>query len=96
MKLSIFGLGYVGSVSAALFADAGHSVLGVDPNRDKVDLINDGRPPVVEAGLSELVAKAAASGRLSAMQEGRQAVHDTELSIICVGSSGHQWHSLLM
>ncbi len=94
MKLSIFGLGYVGSVSAALFADAGHSVLGVDPNRDKVDLINDGRPPVVEAGLSELVAKAAASGRLSAMQEGRQAVHDTELSIICVGTPSNHNGSL--
>lgn len=94
MKLSIFGLGYVGSVSAALFADAGHTVYGVDPNHDKVSLINDGRPPVVEAGLSELVAKSAASGRLRAMTEGHQAVQETELSIICVGTPSHSNGSL--
>lgn len=89
MKLSIFGLGYVGSVSAALFADAGHRVLGVDPNPDKVDPINQGRPPVIEPGLSELVGKAVDSGRLTATIDGRAAVLDSELSIVCVGTPSH-------
>jgi len=94
MKLSIFGLGYVGSVSAALFADAGHMVLGVDPNRDKVDLINAGRSPVIEAGVSELVDKVVESGRLTALSDGRRAVLDTDLSIVCVGTPSHANGSL--
>ncbi|PYS76874.1 MAG: GDP-mannose dehydrogenase, partial [Acidobacteria bacterium] len=55
MRLSVFGLGYVGCVSAACFAREGHEVLGVDVNQTKVDIINGGKSPIVEAGVGELI-----------------------------------------
>ncbi|MDQ3819965.1 MAG: GDP-mannose dehydrogenase, partial [Acidobacteriota bacterium] len=66
MKLSIFGLGYVGCVSAACFAREGHEVTGVDVNRAKVEIINSGKSPIVEAGISELIGEVVAEGRLRA------------------------------
>ena len=66
MRVSVFGLGYVGSVSAGAFAADGHHVVGVDVNPDKVAAINAGRSPVVEPGLSELLARGASEGRLRA------------------------------
>ena len=86
MRLSIFGLGYVGSVSAACFADAGHTVIGVDPNQTKVDLINAAAAPVVEAGLGPLIAKLVGEGKLRATTNEAEAVAGSDLSMICVGT----------
>ena len=86
MKLSIFGLGYVGTVSAGCLASEGHDVIGVDPLRTKVDLINNGRAPIIEADIGEIVASAAKTGRLRATEDSGQAIRDTELSFVCVGT----------
>jgi GDP-mannose 6-dehydrogenase len=86
MNVSIFGLGYVGAVSAACLADLGHSVIGVDPNRDKVDLINAGRAPVVEAELEDLTRRAVQRGRLRAIQDPQLAVLESEITLICVAT----------
>lgn len=86
MKISVFGLGYVGAVSSACLARDGHQVIGVDPNPTKVELINAGRSPIVEEGLAELMQAAVAAGRLRATADARRAVQETELSLICVGT----------
>lgn len=86
MKISIFGLGYVGAVSAGCLASEGHAVVGVDPNRTKVDLINQGTAPIVEKDIGEMIAAAVAAGRLRATTSIIDAVHDTEMSLICVGT----------
>ena len=86
MKISIFGLGYVGAVSAGCLAKDGHTVVGVDPYMPKVDLINDGKTPVIEKDIGEIIERAVADGLLSATQDMRQAVIDTEMSLICVGT----------
>lgn len=90
MRLSVFGMGYVGNVSAACFAADGHTVIGVDPNQTKVDLINQAKSPIVEPGLAELMEEAVAGGRLSATQDAKQAVMDTDLSLVCVGTPSQQ------
>ena len=86
MKISIFGLGYVGSVSAGCLANDGHEVVGVDPLLTKVDLINAGKSPIVEAGIGEIVASTVREGRLRATCDQNQAIRDTDLSFICVGT----------
>jgi GDP-mannose 6-dehydrogenase len=86
MKVSIFGLGYVGCVSGACFAELGHEVIGVDPNAVKVNLMNEGKSPIVETGLDELIAKAVRNGRLRATDDWMQAVETTDLAIVCVGT----------
>ena len=86
MRISVFGLGYVGSVSAACFAADGHSVVGVDPNETKVALVNDGKAPVVEKDLGEMMETMVAAGRLKATQDPSAAVMETDLSMICVGT----------
>lgn len=86
MKISVFGLGYVGVVAAGCMAADGHTVIGVDPSKTKVDLINKGVPPIVEKDIGEIVSAAAATGQLSATDDARQAVLDTEISLICVGT----------
>jgi GDP-mannose 6-dehydrogenase len=86
MKLSVFGLGYVGCVSAACFARAGHEVVGVDVNTTKVGIINSGRSPIVEPGVGELIAEMVAGGRLRATTDARAAVAQTDLSLVCVGT----------
>jgi len=86
VNISIFGLGYVGAVSAACFADLGHSVVGVDPNRTKVDLINAGKAPVVEADLGELTRRAVEQGRLRASCDAEEAVRATQVTFVCVGT----------
>jgi len=85
-RISIFGLGYVGSVSAACFAHDGHDVTGVDPQPTKVDLINGGRPPVIEEGLPELISEAVSGGRLRATGDAAGAVAASDISIVCVGT----------
>ena len=86
MKLSIFGLGYVGCVSAACFAREGHEVVGVDVSATKVEIINDGRSPIVEAGIGELIGEMVAAGRLRATTDAAAAVNDSEVSLVCVGT----------
>ena len=86
MRISVFGLGYVGSVSAACFADAGHHVIGVDPAKVKSDIINSGKAPIVEAGLAELIERNVAAKRLMATQDSALAIAETDISYICVGT----------
>lgn len=86
MKISILGLGYVGTVSAGCLARNGHEVTGVDPIRTKVDLINAGQSPIIEANIGEIVAAAVKAGRLRATDDVEQAIRETELSFICVGT----------
>ena len=86
MKISIFGLGYVGAVSAGCLAAEGHQVLGVDPVAEKVDLINRGHSPIVEAEINEIIEEAVRTGRLRATQDPAAAIHETELSFVCVGT----------
>jgi GDP-mannose 6-dehydrogenase len=86
MKLSVFGLGYVGTVSAACFAARGHEVVGVDVNPSKVDLIRSGTAPIVEEGLADLIRETSAHGLLRATTSAGEAVADSDLSLICVGT----------
>ena len=86
MRISVFGLGYVGAVSASCLAADGHTVIGVDTNPVKVDLLNQGRAPVIEAGLGELIEEGVRSGRLRATTDCDEAVAGTELGLVCVGT----------
>ena len=86
MRISIFGLGYVGTVCAGCLAKDGHEVIGVDPVRTKVDLINAGRSPIIEADIGEVIAETVKAGRLRATCDQDQAIRDTELSFVCVGT----------
>lgn len=86
MKISIFGLGYVGTVSAGCFAKEGHEVIGVDPVRTKVDLINSGQSPIIEAKIGEILASAAKNGTLRATDDVALAVRESEVSFVCVGT----------
>ncbi len=94
MKISIFGLGYVGSVSAARFAEIGYEVIGVDVNEEKVAMINAGRSPIVEPGLDELLKQVTSSGRLRATTSTAEAVAASDLALVCVGTPGHPNGSL--
>jgi GDP-mannose 6-dehydrogenase len=94
MNVSVFGLGYVGSVSAASFAADGHTVIGVDVNPDKVASLNDGRSPIVEKGLDELIRAGSDNGSLRATTSTAEAVHATELSLLCVGTPSRKNGSL--
>jgi GDP-mannose 6-dehydrogenase len=84
--VSIFGLGYVGSVTAACLAAKGHSVTGVDLNASKVELLNAGRSPIVEPGMNELVEQAHRAARLRATTDSAEAVMQTDISFLCVGT----------
>lgn len=86
MRISIFGLGYVGTVSAACFADLGHEVMGVDVSSVKVEQVKSGQTPIVEAGLGELIAKAVEAGALNATQNTTEAIHWADCSLVCVGT----------
>lgn len=94
MKLSVFGLGYVGCVSAACFAKEGHEVWGVDVNPAKVEIINAGKSPIVEEGIGELIGEMVAAGRLRATIDAAGAVRETELSLVCVGTPSNPNGSL--
>ena len=86
MKISIFGLGYVGAVSLACLSRDGHHVVGVDIDRAKLDLIAAGKTPVVEEGMVDLMADVAAGGRVVVTTDVQQAVRDTDISLVCVGT----------
>lgn len=86
MKISIFGLGYVGSVSVGCLAALGHEVIGVDVNPMKVAMINGGQSPVIEAELDALIAEGVRTGRLRASTDANEAVAASEASLICVGT----------
>jgi GDP-mannose 6-dehydrogenase len=88
LSVSVFGLGYVGCVSAACLAKEGHTVVGVDVSAAKVGLINAGQSTIIEDGIRELVSDMRATGRLSATADVGAAVDATEISIICVGTPG--------
>jgi GDP-mannose 6-dehydrogenase len=84
--VSVFGLGYVGCVSAACFAKQGHTVVGVDVSTAKVEKLNAGKSTILEVGIGELVAEMVASGRLRATTDVADAVRSSEVSLICVGT----------
>jgi GDP-mannose 6-dehydrogenase len=86
VKISIFGLGYVGTVSAGCLAEEGHDVIGVDCIATKVDLINAGQSPIIEAEIGELVKEGVRAGRLRATCDVEEAISESDLSIICVGT----------
>lgn len=86
MRLSVFGIGYVGCVSAACFAKAGHTVIGVDLNPTKVGIINSGKSPIVETGIEELISAMVAAGRLTATTASAEAIMNSDVSLVCVGT----------
>jgi GDP-mannose 6-dehydrogenase len=94
MKVSVFGLGYVGSVSAASFAADGHEVIGVDVSPAKVSSVNEGRSPIVEQGLNGLIREQAARGTLRATTSTAEAVAASDLSLLCVGTPSRRNGSL--
>src|SRR5439155_13685062 len=86
MKLSVWGLGYVGTVSAGCLAQEGHEVIGVDSEPTKVDLINSGKSPIIEKDIGRIIEPQVAAGRLSATADAAFAVRQTDLFLICVGT----------
>ncbi len=94
MRLSVFGLGYVGCVSAACAASAGHEVIGVDSNPLKVEMINGGRTPVIEPGMGEMIAGAIKDRKLKATTDATLAVAESDVSMICVGTPSNHNGSL--
>lgn len=90
MRISIFGLGYVGVVTAACLARDGHEVIGVDVNPDKVALVNNGNCPIVELGLGDLLASGVQSGKIRATTDSEEAVASSDLSLISVGTPSSQ------
>ena len=94
MRISVFGLGYVGIVSAACLADDGHDVIGVDINDEKVDLVNTGKSPVVELGVSDLIREGVKNRKLRATVYVNEAVGLSDLSLVCVGTPSNENGSL--
>jgi len=88
MDISIFGLGYVGSVSLGCLASLKHRVIGVDKNKIKVDLINCGKAPITEPGLLKLVKKGFTENLIKATLDYKSAIKESELSFVCIGTPG--------
>ena len=86
MNISIFGLGYVGTVSAGCLAKNNHEIIGVDPNQTKVDLINQGKSPVIEKNIGDIIKEAVIKNKLRATVDVKDAVNCSEISFICVGT----------
>src|SRR5918993_3320467 len=94
MRVAVFGLGYVGSVSAACLAAAGHQIIGVDPDPHKLSLIRQGRSPVTEPGLDDLLAQALDRGSVAVTDDPEMAVAGAEGSLVCVGTPSRRNGSL--
>ena len=94
MKLSVFGLGYVGVVAAGCLAADGHETIGVDPNRDKVDLVNAGNSPIIEKDIGEMVEAAVRNGLLRATTDAAEAVRASDMALVCVGTPSQRNGSL--
>ncbi|MDP6418855.1 MAG: UDP-glucose/GDP-mannose dehydrogenase family protein [Candidatus Krumholzibacteria bacterium] len=94
MRISVFGLGYVGAVSAACLAKEGHELIGVDPVETKVSLINEGKTPIIEDQVGEIIAETVASGSLRATMDASEGIANSELSLICVGTPSREGGSL--
>jgi len=92
--ISIFGLGYVGAVSVACLADNGYNIIGVDVSQNKVEMIQAGLSPIVEEGLGELLKKGVDAGRIRATTDAVCAVHESDISFICVGTPSNPNDSL--
>ena len=86
MKISIFGLGYVGCVSGVCLADMGHDVIGVDANPLKAEMINQGKPPIIEKGLQEILEKVVEQKKFTATSDWERTVINTEIAFVCVGT----------
>lgn len=86
MRVSVFGLGYVGAVCAACLAERGHEVIGCDISSSKVDLINSGKSPIIEKDIAELIVSNVASGSLRATVSTEEAVMGSDISLLCVGT----------
>jgi GDP-mannose 6-dehydrogenase len=85
-RLSIFGLGYVGAVSAACFAHSGHIVTGVDPDRSKVDRIGAGESPIVEPGLAAMLKSGVKDYRINVTDDVEAAIFASDISLVCVAT----------
>ncbi len=94
MKISVFGLGYVGAVSAACFAKEGNEVIGVDVSQTKVDIINSGNSPIVEEGINELINQMVAEKMLRATTDINEAIENSDVSLVCVGTPSNDNGSL--
>ena len=94
MRVSLFGLGYVGCVTSACLAKCGHKVWGMDVNADKVGMINAGKSPIIEEGLGEMIQEGHANGRFRATSDPTEAVQNTDISLVCVGTPSNENGSL--
>lgn len=94
MNISVFGLGYVGTVSAACFAQQNHQVIGVDINSQKVKIIDNGRSPVIERDIDEIISESVSAGLLCATEDAYEAIMGSDLSFICVGTPSNSNGSL--
>ena len=86
MKICIFGMGYVGAVTAGCLANEGHDVIGIDPVQTKVDLINDGQTPIIEEEIGDIIARMVATKHLQATTDATSAVQRSDVSFVCVGT----------
>src|SRR5436190_15075467 len=85
-SISIFGLGYVGSVTAACLAQLGHKIIGVDPNALKVETLHSGKSPILEPGLEGMIAECHRNGAITAISDASQAVLNSEITFVSVGT----------
>lgn len=86
LRISVFGMGYVGAVSAACLSRDGHDVIGVDIDRHKLDLLRSGRAPIVEEGIQDLTKSAVDSGRLTVTDDALTAIQGSDIAFVCVGT----------
>lgn len=96
MKILVWGLGYVGTVTASCLAELGHEVVGIEPNLSKVRMLSAGQSPVKEPGLDSLVGKTVAEGRLRALSDGISLIPWADVSLICVGTPSEADGSLML